>query len=251
MATRGRPPKDKSQNAENKNLVENSQSKPSEEETVIIKKTELENIYKMINDLQSNIKNNSKLVTKKDAEDDDVEENYVYEEEEEVPLNSYIKVMSLIPYELNISTERHGKGRIFTFRGYGKTKRIIYQELEKIIEENRHFLERGFFVILDRRVVRKHGLDDVYKNVMNKEKMDMILLGFQGGEVKENDILTFAKSAPKEQQKILATMIIDKRINGETIDLNLFDKLARIMNMDLNQKYEDSVAFLEITKNKV
>jgi len=250
MATRGRPPKDKSQNAENKSLTENSQVKSTEEETIVIKKTELENIYKMIEDLQNNIKNNSNLVAKKNSEDD-IEENYVYEEEEEVPLNSYIKVMSLIPYELNISTERHGKGRIFTFRGYGKTKRIIYQELEKIIEENRHFLERGFFVILDKRVVRKHGLDDIYKNIMNKEKMDMILLGFQGGDVKENDILTFAKSAPKEQQKILATMIIDKRINGEEIDLNLFDKLGRIMNMDLNQKYEDSVAFLEITKNKV
>lgn len=249
MATRGRPPKNKSQNVENKNLIENSKVESSEE-TVVIKKTELENIYKMIEDLQNNIKNNSNLVTKKNSEDN-IEENYVYEEEEEVPLNSYIKVMSLIPYELNISTERHGKGRIFTFRGYGKTKRIIYQELEKIIEENRHFLERGFFVILDKRVVRKHGLDDVYKNIMNKEKMDMILLGFQGGDVKENDILTFAKSAPKEQQEILATMIIDKRINGEEIDLNLFDKLGRIMNMDLNQKYENSVAFLEITKNKV
>jgi len=79
----------------------------------------------------------------------------------------------------------------------------------------------------------------------------MILLGFQGGDVKENDILTFAKSAPKEQQKILATMIIDKRINGETIDLNLFDKLGRMMNIDLNQEYENSVAFLETTKNKV
>jgi len=250
MATRGRPPKNKSQNAENKDLIKNSQTQSLEEETIVIKKTELENIYKMIEDLQNNIKNNSNLVTKKDS-DDDIEENYVYEEEEEVPLNSYIKVMSLIPYELNISTERHGKGRIFTFRGYGKTKRIIYQELEKIIEENRHFLERGFFIILDKRVVRKHGLDDAYKNIMNKEKMDMILLGFQGGDVKENDILTFAKSAPKEQQKILATMIIDKRINGETIDLNLFDKLGRIMNMDLNQEYENSVAFLEITKNKV
>ena len=247
MATRGRPPKNKSQNAENKNLIENSKVESSEE-TVVIKKTELENIYKMIEDLQNNIKNNSNLSVKKNEEDE--AEIYDYEEEE-VPLNSYIKVMSLIPYELNLSTERHGKGRIFTFRGYGKTKRIIYQELEKIIEENRHFLERGFFIILDKRVVRKHGLDDIYKNIMNKEKMDMILLGFQGGEVKENDILSFAKSAPKEQQKILATMVIDKRINGETIDLNLFDKLGRIMDMDLNQKYEDSVAFLEIAKNKV
>ena len=247
MATRGRPPKNKSQNAENKNLIENSKVESSEE-TVVIKKTELENIYKMIEDLQNNIKNNSNLSVKKNEEDE--AEIYDYEEEE-VPLNSYIKVMSLIPYELNLSTERHGKGRIFTFRGYGKTKRIIYQELEKIIEENRHFLERGFFVILDKRVVRKHGLDDIYKSIMNKEKMDMILLGFQGGEVKENDILSFAKSAPKEQQKILATMVIDKRINGETIDLNLFDKLGRIMDMDLNQKYEDSVAFLEIAKNKV
>ena len=249
MATRGRPPKNKSQNAENKDLIENSLPQSSEEETVVIKKTELENIYKMISDLQNNIKTNSNLVTKKNIEENE-EEIYNYEEEE-VPLNSYIKVMSLIPYELNISTERHGKGRIFTFRGYGKTKRIIYQELEKIIEENRHFLERGFFIILDKRVVRKHGLDDAYKNIMNKEKMDMILLGFQGGDVKENDILTFAKSAPKEQQKILATMIIDKRINGETIDLNLFDKLGRMMNIDLNQEYENSVAFLEITKNKV
>jgi len=46
-------------------------------------------------------------------------------------------------------------------------------------------------------------------------------------------------------------MIIDKRINGETIDLNLFDKLGRMMNIDLNQEYENSVAFLETTKNKV
>ena len=249
MATRGRPPKDKSQSAEKNTLVENSKVKQLEEETITIKKSELTNIYSMINDLQNKLQNKSNIEDGSAGLKNKTEEIHDYEEEE-IPLNSYIKVMSLIPYELNISTERHGKGRIFTFRGYGKTKRIIYQELEKIIEEHRKFLERGYFVILDKRVVRKHGLDDVYKNIMSKENMDMILLGFQSGEVKENDVLSVAKSAPKEQQEILATMIIDKRINGEEIDLNLFDKLGRMMDINLNQKYEDSIAFLEITKNK-
>lgn len=245
MATRGRPPKNKSQSAENtevKKVVETVKTQPFQEETVTLKKSELDNIYKMIAELQS--QKNTLAVSEEYPK-----EEYDYEGED-VPLNSYVRVMSLIPYELNLSTQRHGKGRIFTFRGYGTTKRIIYEELEKIIEENRHFLERGYFIILDKRVVRKHGLDDIYNNIMNKEKMDMVLLGFEKGDVKENDILSFAKSAPKAQQEILATMIIDKRINGEEIDLNLFDKFSRIMDVDLNQQYENTVAFLEVAKNK-
>lgn len=254
-ARRGRPPKKQSQNAENVDQVKSSENKETEEKTVSLKESELKNLYKMIYDLQSKADTKEEKIEEPEEEIkinalQSLDSNIEFDDDVEIPLNSYIKVMSLLPYELNISTERHGKGRIFTYGSFGEVKRIIYQEVNQIIETYRHFLEKGYFIILDKRVIKKHGLHSTYEKILSKENIDLILLGFTEKKVRENDVLSMIKSASKAQQEVIADMILDKKLQGEEIDLNLLDKMARITGLDLNQRYENNKDFLDILNNK-
>jgi len=242
---RGRPKKE-SQSAELK--VSNKESMIDSSANVLSEllneirslKGEIEKIKEKTVDLE-----NADLNVSNPVFDSDFEEV----EEIEIPLNASIKVMSLIPYELNITTEGYGKGRPYTFRKYGEVKRIIYSDLNQIIETNRHHLEAGRFIILSKKVVQKHGLEDIYSGILSKEKIDVILIGLIEGKVKENDVLSLLKSSNAQQQENIINMIIDKQIAGESVDLNLLDKMARMTGIDISLRYENNVEFLKTLKS--
>jgi len=140
----------------------------------------------------------------------------------EIPSNKFIKVMSLNPYMLNISTGGMGKGKSFTFIKYGQTKDIIYSEIVDIInnEEKRH--KRGLFRILNEDVVKKHDLEDDYDKLLTKKTIDNIM-SFDSKQV--YDVF---KNANKSQQKIIVSILINKIRDGEEIDLNKLNIVSKI-----------------------
>ena len=158
--------------------------------------------------------------------------------------DDYIKVMSVCPNQLNLSTEEKGRGRHFTFENFGEVKRILYSDLVKIMETNPSFLSKGYYVVLNKNVVRKHGLDEIYKNILTKEKIEQILTGNQ------SDAANLYKSANESQQEIIDTMIIQKIIKGENVDLNLVDRLERISGHRILERAENSKKNLEIYSEK-
>jgi hypothetical protein len=120
-----------------------------------------------------------------------------------IALDEYIKVMSLCPNELNLSTRKGKGGKTFVFNKLYEVKRIMYQDLADILENHRNFVDAGFFVILNKDVIRHQGLDDAYAKILTKEKM------------------------------------VEDIVNGKEVDLNFVDRISRAVGYSLVERAED------------
>lgn len=165
--------------------------------------------------------------------------------EQEVVLRAddYINIMSLVPYHLNLATAPFGQGVVKRFIKFGETKRILYSELTSILENHRNFIEEGLFYILDSRVVRQHGLDDIYSRILTKERIEEIL---EAGE--DVSVELFAQTSRK-QQEIIVQMLIEKIARGEYVNLNVIDKISRIYQTNIVEAAEERKAFFEQQKS--
>jgi hypothetical protein len=177
----------------------------------------------------------------------------VTEEKEENPdiritPDEYIQVMSLIPYHLNLSTREFGTGKTYKFTHFGQIKRILYSDLVDIFETHPTFLESGYFYILSSKVIRHHGLDDIYKNILDKEKIDKIL----SGENKNIEgCIVLYQSANKNQQEIIVSYMVEKLVeNPDSLDLNFVDRISRISGVNIAQKAKDIKEVFSPTEEK-
>ena len=245
MAVRGRPPKSQSAAGSTNVSVEKRVEKiegatPSNEELML-----------MIAGLRKELDGLKEKKVKPTVKKEIVVENDEFSELDDfdtikINQDDYIRVISLTPFELNLSTKSGGKGKVFGFVSFGSVKRIIYSDLVDILEVYQHFLNEGFFYVADRRVIRRHGLDELYDRLLTKEKIESILMG------SNSDItVSLFKSANKTQQGIIIQMFIDKMISGQEVDYNLIDKLSRISGINITEKYENTKAYVDsLNENK-
>lgn len=159
-----------------------------------------------------------------------------------IPSDKHIKVMSLTPYLLTLTTEEHGRGKRFDFHGFGEVKNIPYHYLYDIMEVHPNFVDEGYFVILNKDVVRKHDLEEKYQKFLNKEKMEQILSGNQ------SDAANLFKACGDAQRSFIINMLHEKMLAGENVDLNLLDRLSRIV--DPTGEYSIAKIGQEMIKNK-
>jgi hypothetical protein len=138
--------------------------------------------------------------------------------------DSYIKVMSLIPYQLTLTTEDYGRGKKYDFHKFGEVKRIPYHYLTEIMEQHPNFLNDGYYIILNKNVVRKHGLDDIYTRILTKENIEKIMAG------NDSDAVNLFKSCSDAQRDSIIAMVHEKMIANEFVDLNLMDRFSRIID---------------------
>jgi hypothetical protein len=218
---RGRPRKEKG--LENMEQVDKTKETPDKMEMLENQVKELQNQLTL---LMSNKKTKS--------------------EPKENGTDGYVKVMSLTPHMLNLSTEGNGKGKIFTFHKFGEVKRILYHNLVDILEGNQKFHEQGLFYIMDKNVIEKHGLVEMYEKILTKELIEKIINGEN-----QTDAVNIFQSATEKQQDFVCDMFIQKIFNGETVDLNLADRLSRVMqkrikDYDIQKKAEEAKAYSEM-----
>jgi hypothetical protein len=148
---------------------------------------------------------------------------------EDIKYNDFVKVMSLIGNKLNLSTQPHGKGKIFSFERFGETRNIMYADLMEINNNQRNFLEAGYYYILDDRVVEAEGLTDIYEKILSKSQIEEILSNKAGA------IALFQKANPK-QRNVVINFICEKLINGEQVDFNLVNEIDRVVGQ-LDRNY--------------
>jgi hypothetical protein len=148
--------------------------------------------------------------------------------------DEYIEVLSLIPFRLTLTTEARGGGKAYTFdNGIGDKKRILYRDLVDIIDVQQGFLKIGYFYILDKRVINRHGLADVYDGILNKEKMEEILA------CETPAIIEIFKGATKKQQEIIGLILAQKVSEGEYVDLNIISQLEKIGKISIIRRADD------------
>src|SRR5258706_14527652 len=152
-----------------------------------------------------------------------------------IRLDEYIEVMSLFSGKLNLSTEKLGRARSFSFSNFGEIKRILYNELASIFENYRSFMEQGYFYILNERVIRKHGLEDIYDKILTKEMMLKVINREPKSAVK------LYESAPNAQRDIIDGMIVAAlRDDKPEMDLNIIAKISKLADKDLIKLAEES-----------
>ena len=145
----------------------------------------------------------------------------------DISLNSYILVKSLVPYKLNLSTEKGGKGRAFSFSKFGETKRVLYNDLASIFENYRSFMEEGLFYIMDERVIRKHGLDDIYDHLLDEENILKVV------NCASNAAKLYEGATKFQRETIDGMIITELNLGNPNMDLNIISKISKIANKDL------------------
>lgn len=152
-----------------------------------------------------------------------------------IALDEYVEVMSLYPGKLNLSTEKLGKGRTFSFSSFSETKRILYNDLASIMENYYSFMERGYFYILSEKVIRKHGLNDMYDKILTKDLMLKAIACDAANAFK------LYESANSSQREILDGMIVNElKIENPNMDMNIVAKISKLANKDLVKLAEEA-----------
>jgi hypothetical protein len=157
--------------------------------------------------------------------------------------DDYIKVISLVPHTLNLTTKARGLGKLFSFKAFGETKRILYSDLVEIMEshtEHTDFLREGYYYIADKRVIRRHGLDELYQKILTKEKIEKVI------SCDPKEALSLFQSANKTQQQFVCDILINKLVAGEKLDLNLIDSFSRISGIKIQERAEEAKSYEEI-----
>lgn len=168
------------------------------------------------------------------------------ESESKIDINSddYVKVMSLCPVILNLCTRPYGQGKQFKFKAFGEVKRILYGDLVEILETSPTFAEAGLFFIMDERVIRRHGLDDTYLNILDKSKIEQI---FSGNSV---DALNLYKQSNSRQQETIRDMLVDRLRDDENFDLNLIAAISKYSKVDLQEMANSAREFEEMDEEE-
>ena len=177
------------------------------------------------------------------------QEKLSYEDPEQeaivISQDEYITLISLYPNILTLTEDPKGKGKKFTFAKFGETKRILYSDLTKLLENHSggdytDFFKEGYVLIANDRVIRRHGLNESYGKMLTKDKIKQIVDG------KGSNLVEIFKMATKAQQIFICDMLIAKFANGEDVDLNLVDSLSRVSGIKIQEKAEEAKRVKEI-----
>jgi len=148
--------------------------------------------------------------------------------------NKDVTLTSLTVGELNLSTEGYGQGVVYTFHQYGEEQTVPYDDLKKIIRNNKKFIEGGNVFINDEEVVESQRLTNVYKKLLSYEQMNKIF---------EEDRKTFEKifkNMTKNQKETLRGIIFDKlEKDVKSVDMNIVQILNEDMGIDIMSDFKN------------
>ncbi len=210
----------------NENKDANEMIQPEEK---LIKNSEIQQLKEKVIKLEVLLANKKKL-------QEDIEES----DEIKIHADDRIRIMSLCPHYLTLTTETKGKGKQYNFAKFGEIHVILYADLLEIIRNNRHFVEDGYFYIMSQRCIIASGLEDIYERVLTKEKILEII-----DCTSVDTSIELFKTANNNQRDLIVEMLINKTIEGESIDLNFLDRISRIYDKDksedvhIRQRIED------------
>lgn len=207
----------------------------STKSTNTVSKKEVEQMRKQMEDMQNLI---IQLTGKAFAESQPVQ--YINNNDKDVTLTS------LTVGELNLSTEGYGQGEVYTFSHYGEQQTIPYEDLKKLIKNNKRFIEGGNVFINDEEVVKEQKLVNVYKKLLSYDEIEKIF---------SEDKNTFEKiynSMTKNQKEALKGIIYDKLDKNEkSVDMNIVQILNDDMGIDIMNDYRNQKKlFEELKKNE-
>ena len=206
----------------------------STKSTNTVSKKEVEQMRQQMEDMQ-------KLIIQLTGKAFDQSQNVQYVNDS----NRDVTLTSLTVGELNLSTEGYGQGEVYTFSHYGVQQIVPYEDLKKLIKNNKRFIEGGNVFINDEEVVKEQKLVNVYKKLLSYEQIEKIFSEDKG---------TFEKiyqSMTQNQKETLKGIIFDKLNKDEkSVDMNIVQILNDDMNIDIMSDYRNQKKLFEELKNE-
>ena len=155
---RGRPPK-----SETTPKIEEKKTDNSQDELIKKLMAQIEEQNAKMAEMQKQIENNNQPQT------------VVVNNENNSIRGKKVKVVNLMQNPLNISTEQNGNGRVYSFKNYGDSRLIKFDDLADIVASYPYTMEHGLAYICDKEVVEELGLADDYAKLFDKERMDKVV----------------------------------------------------------------------------
>ena len=219
-----------------KTVVENANSEEQLRQENTQLRSELDEIKKMLTNLTK--EQSKEIPVSKKVKEESVQKEEL--QEFEIRPNKYIKVISLNYGILVLSTEPMGNGKVFVFNKFGETKNIIYSDLAEILHCNQSFAESGKFYIADKNVVFNHGLMEFYKNILTKEMIETLF------DNSQEQIVDLFKNATNSQRETIVSIIADRLLNNQEIDLNKVNAISKIYGKDIIDMAEEAKSLLVV-----
>lgn len=154
--------------------------------------------------------------------------------------NKDVPVTSLTVGQLNLSTEGYGRGAIYTFEQIGEEQVIPYEDLKKIIKNNKSFVEGGNFFINDDEVIKNQRLTNVYKKLLSYDEMQDL---FSKDRTAFEKIFT---NMTENQKETLKRIIFEKlEQNEKNVDMNIVQVINENMNIDIMKDFRSRNNYLD------
>ena len=208
-AKRGRPPK--------------SATAPKKVEE---KKTENNSQDELIKQLMAQIEEQNKKMAEMQSQINNQPQTTIIQQNNGMS-GKKVKVVNLMHNPLNISTEPNGMGRVFTFREYGDTRLIKYDDLADIVAAYPNTMEGGLAYICDKDVVESLGLSEEYEKLFDKATMDKVV------KLREESDLELFLGMNKNLQESTARKIAERINANERVDYNYINTIKEKTGIDI------------------
>lgn len=194
---------------------------PQEEDTVIQENKMLKDRLAKMEEMMQELMAKKEMVPQQEV---------IVEDEfdiQEIPMNKVIKVMSLFDGVLNLKTSNDNTAQVVRFEFVGQILPVIYQDLVKIVGNQRKFFEDGYCMILDKNVVRAHYLEKFYKKFVDGNVINNIL------DYEVDRIVEIFTRTTKVIQQTIIDIVVKKINSNDYVDKNKVAAIGDIYDIDI------------------
>ena len=144
----------------------------------------------------------AQLMNKIESLESELKDKHV--KSEPIHVGKKIKCINLMHNMVNVATEEDGLGKVYSFKDYGDSQMIKFDDLANIVNNYPNTMENGLIYIADKQAVEELGLAEDYAKLYDKKTLDKIirlrdssdvdmLLGISNKELLESTIRAIAE----------------------------------------------------------
>jgi len=116
---------------------------------------------------------------------------------------------------------------LWTIDGQFTKRTFLEREARLIVNNMPQTVRSGAVYITDAEFVEENELSEAYANLLTNEELETLLL-------KDSSFVVNAyKNASKTQKDIIIDMVVEKRLNSQSIDANVLMELGKLSGRDL------------------
>lgn len=156
------------------------------------------------------------------------------QKQEQIYSGKKIKCINLMHNMVNVSTDEDGLGKVYSFKDYGDSQMIKFDDLANIVNNYPNTMENGLIYISDKQAVDELGLVEDYAKLYDKKILDKIIRLHD-----ESDVDMLLGIANKELLESTIRAIAERINQKEAYDYNYLNRIKTESGYDVIKLAED------------